>query len=79
MSDPVSEAVQQGFEDGELVVSWALVAEVLTTDGRRYLAHRAGDLSGDGPMIWSALGMLEAGVQVARDQLRDCTAPPDDE
>lgn len=78
MSDPISEAVQSGFDEGELIVSWALVAEVLTSDGRRYLAHRAGDVSGNGPMVWSALGMLEAGVQVARDQLRDCTAPSDE-
>lgn len=74
--DTIHDAVQSTLEDGELLTSWVLVAEVDHGNGR-YLQHRAGTVTGSGPMVWTALGMLQAGVRVAEAQLRDSTVPPE--
>lgn len=78
-------AAHQGLstltDDGEIVVKWVAVLEVMGPDDTHYLAHRAGcglDAS-DSPMIWDALGLLRAGVIQAEDQLSDLTMPPPDE
>lgn len=80
----VHEAIGALLEDDEFAMSWCLTIDVAGPDNTRYLAHRAGGGADgtDGPMVWTALGMLESSVQVARDQLRDCTADtidPEDE
>ena len=77
----VHEAIGDLLAEGEIAISWTLTVDVAGPDGTRYLAHRAGGGHDgtDAPMIWSALGMLRASVQVAEDQLRSCTEPPDDE
>ncbi len=75
------EAIGDILREGELAVSWTLTIDVASPDGTRYLAHRAdgGHDGQDGPMIWAAIGMLRASLQVAEDQLRDCTEDVDDE
>lgn len=77
----VHDAISALLDDGEIAVSWALTIDVAGPDDTRYLAHRSGGgIDGDEhPTVWSALGMLRAAVQVAEDQLRDCTYTPDDE
>lgn len=71
----VHEAIGALLDEGEIVVGWTLTIDVAGPDETRYLAHRAGGgIDGDdSPMVWTALGMLRASVQVAEDQLRRCT------
>lgn len=77
----VHHAIQGLLDEGEIAIGWCLTIDVAGPDDMRYLAHRAGGgVDGDdNPMIWTALGMLRASVQVAEDQLRDCTEPTDDD
>lgn len=77
----VHEAIGDLLDDGEIAIAWTLTIDVAGPDQTRYLAHRAGGGAGgtDRPMIWAALGMLRAGLQVAEDQLRECTIDTDDE
>lgn len=77
----VHEALGGLLDEGEMVVAWTVTIDVVGPDDTRYLAHRAGGgVDGDdGPMVWSALGMLRASVQVAEDQLRDCASGADDD
>jgi hypothetical protein len=77
----VHEAVGLMLDDGEIAVHWTLTIDVAGPNDTRYLAHRAGGgIDGtDHPMVWTALGMLRASVQVAEGQLRDQTLPPDDD
>lgn len=69
----IHEAVQESLEDGEALVSCVLVAEVSRPDGGRHLAHRATTVADDGMMSWTALGMLQAGVRVAEQQVAEAT------
>lgn len=71
----VHDAIGGLLDDGEIAVAWTLTIDVAGPDDTRYLAHRAGGgIDGnDSPMIWTALGMLRAGLQVAERQLEDCT------
>jgi hypothetical protein len=77
----VHDAIGELLDEGEIAIAWTLTIDVAGPDETRYLAHRAGGgFDGtDSPMIWTALGMLRASVQVAEDQLRDCTEPPDED
>lgn len=77
----VHEALGGYLDEGEIAISWCLTIDVAGADGKRYLAHRAGGGADgtEGPMVWAALGMLQASVQVAEDQLRDCTSDDDDD
>lgn len=77
----VHDAIGDLLDDGEIAIAWTLTIDVAGQDQRRYLAHRAGGgVDGsDAPMVWTALGMLRASVQVAEDQLRGCTEPPAEE
>lgn len=77
----VHEALAGYLDEGELAVGWCLTIDVAGQDDVRYLAHRAGGgFDGtDSPMMWTALGMLQASVDVARRQLADCTSSTDDE
>lgn len=75
------EAIGGLLEDGEIAVAWTLTIDVAGPDERRYLAHCAGGGHDgtDQPMMWAALGMLRASVQVAEEQLRDSTEDADGE
>lgn len=49
-------------------------------NGERYLGHRAGG-GHDGaetPATWTAMGMLAAGLEMAREQLLENSGPPDE-
>lgn len=74
------EAVGGVLDEGEIAIAWTLTIDVAGPDGTRYLAHRSGGgIDGtDHPQVWTALGMLRASLQVAEDQLRDCTVDEDE-
>lgn len=76
----VHEALKGYLDEGEIPISWCLVIDIAGPDEVRYLAHRAGGGhdGNDLPMAWHALGMLQAGIDLARDQLRAMVADPDD-
>jgi len=59
------------LDDGELAVGWMLVVDVVGSDDARYLAyHAGGGVDGeDPPMIWVAVGMLEAGLLATQHQM----------
>lgn len=77
----VHAGLQRFLDDGEIAVCWVLTIDVAGPDGKRYLAHRAGGgVDGtDNPMAWTALGMLTASADLARQQLADSSWPADDE
>lgn len=77
----VHEAMGLLLDDDEFALHWTLTIDVAGAEGRRYLAHRAGGGADgtDGPMVWTALGMLRASVGVAEAQLLDQTMDADDE
>ena len=82
MSDPrtaVHRAIGTMLDENEIAIAWTLTIDVAGPDSTRYLAHRAGGGADgtDPPMVWTALGMLRAGLQVAEDQLRECTGDAD--
>lgn len=77
----VHDALTAAFGPDEVVVGWVMVVEVAGPNGVRYLAHRAGG-GHDGlepPTAWTVLGMLESGVDSARDQLREMTVDVHDD
>lgn len=76
----VHEAIGAMLGEGEIAVAWVLTIDVAGADGSRYLAHRAGGGhdGGDGPMAWTALGMLETAAGTARAQLHDMTTELED-
>jgi hypothetical protein len=85
MADPkvaseVHDALRGYLEDGEIAVHWAVTIDICRPDGGRYLAHRyGGGIDGnDSPMAWVALGMLQAGADGARDQLREGSTDVED-
>lgn len=76
----VHDALKLYLDDDEIAVSWLLTIDVAGTDNVRYLAHRSGG-GADGteqPTVWTAVGMLKAGVLNAEDQLLDMTRDFDD-
>lgn len=75
------EAVGGVLGDGEIAIAWTLTIDVAGPNEARYLAHRSGGgIDGtDHPQVWTALGMIRASLQVAEDQLRDCTVDEDDD
>lgn len=77
----VHEALGAYLEDNEIAVGWVLTIEVLTDQNVHGLSHRAGGgMDGtDGPSAWTALGMLEASADVARDQMKAMTWEPSDQ
>ena len=77
----VHDALRAMLDEDELAISWVLTIDVAGPDGTRYLAHRAGGGADgtDKPMVWTALGMLEASVELAREQLLDATVDSDDD
>jgi hypothetical protein len=77
----VHEAIGGYLDEGEIVVAWTLTIDVAGPDNVRYLAHRAGGgIDGsDGPMVWTALGMLRASLGVAERQLEGCTVDPEND
>ncbi len=73
------EAISGLLKEGEIAVGWTLTVDVAGQDNVRYLAHRAGG-GVDGsqrPMTWTAMGMLQASLDAARDQLRESTTDAD--
>lgn len=76
----VHTAIGELLDEGEIAIAWTLTIDVAGSNQCRYLAHRAGGGADgtDAPMVWTALGMLRASVQVAEEQLRDCTEDTDD-
>ena len=67
----VHQAITGFLDEDELAVGWVLTIDVAGPDERRYLKHRAGGgVDGeDAPMVWTALGMLQAAVAAGADQL----------
>lgn len=62
--------------EGQVVTKWMVVVEISDPAGHRWLAHRGGTFDGLRPQAWDALGMLEASVEIAREQLRDMMRDP---
>lgn len=77
----VHEALKEYLDEGEIPICWTLTIDIAGPEGTRYLAHRAGGgLDGtDTPMIWTAVGLLKAGLRVAENQLDDITYTPDED
>jgi hypothetical protein len=77
----VHDAIGGLLREGEIAVGWTLTIDVAGPDDGRYLAHRAGGgIDGSSsPMVWTALGMLRAGAQVAEAQLAEGTVDHEDE
>jgi hypothetical protein len=71
----VHAALKKYLDEGEIAISWCLTIDVAGPEDVRYLAHRSGGgIDGtDVPMAWTALGMLQASADMARNQLRDMT------
>lgn len=77
----VQTAAQELINDGEIIVGWCIVLEVVRPNGDRYLAHRAGG-GQDGeqlPPMWTELGMLQAAANNVAADIRASTAPPGEE
>lgn len=72
-AEKIHEAIQDSLEEGAVLVQACIVAEVLATDGRRYLAHRATTVKENGMEPWTALGMLQASARVAEQQVLENT------
>lgn len=77
----VHEALRAYLDDGEIAIAWTLTIDVAGPDGIRYLAHRAGGGHDgtEGPVVWAAVGMLEASLNVAREQIAEMTSDLRDE
>lgn len=77
----VHDAIGLLLEEGEIAIHWTLTIDVAGPDDTRYLAHRAGGGADglDGPMAWTALGMLRASVGLAEQQLLEQTVDCDDD
>lgn len=77
----VHEAIGSMLDDGEIAVGWVLTIDVAGPDDVRYLAFRAGGGHDGttGPMAWTAAGMLQSSLDVARGQLVDMTVDPNDD
>lgn len=56
-------------QPGEIVTSWALVAEISRPDGGRHLAHRYGGVGEEVPYVWTVVGMLDVAKDAARADL----------
>lgn len=69
----IHKAVERSLPEGDALIGCVIVAEVSSTDGGRYLAHRATHIGSDGMMSWTALGMLQAATRVAADQVAATT------
>jgi len=69
----VHEALRDYLEDDEIAVSWVATIEVIKADGCHALLHRAGGgIDGSNhPTAWTALGMLTASSDLARQQIAD--------
>lgn len=72
-------AIQNILDEGEISVNWILTIDVAGPNDIRYLAHRSGGgVDGnDSPMIWHALGMINAAKVVAEKQVSDVTYSDD--
>jgi hypothetical protein len=77
----IQQAIQDSLDDGELVINWVLTVDIAGPDDMRYLAHRSGGgVDGtDHPMIWTALGMINAAKLVAESQAISATYGEDEE
>lgn len=77
----VHEAIGGLLDEGEIAIAWTLTIDVAGPGDTRYLAHRAGGGfdGNEGPMAWTALGMLRASMKVAERQLYETTEDLDDE
>jgi hypothetical protein len=77
----VHDAIGGLLDEGEIAVSWVLTIDVAGQGDLRYLAHRAGGGADgeDGPMAWTALGMLRASAALAEQQLLEGTRDADDD
>lgn len=75
----VHEAIRDYLGDGEIPICWVLTVDVAGPNETRYLVHRAGGgIDGsDNPTAWTALGMLEAGAILAKDQVLAFTVDED--
>ena len=85
MSDSPERAVHDALggmlDEGEIVMRWMLVIDVIGPDNTRYLSHRAGGGHDgtDKPAAWEAVGMLQASLDIARDQIREMTMDVDED
>lgn len=70
--EQVHRALTGFLADGDLLINWTVTMEV---EGQRvrYIEHRAGGgIDGtDAPYIWTIIGLLEAALASAHDQLAD--------
>jgi len=71
MSESIHNAIAGDLDDGELLVQWVYVADVIGPDGDRHIVTEGGSGAGggDGPTTWAALGLLHAAVAVTTDQV----------
>lgn len=80
--EALNSAIKEFLSEYEISISSVLVVDVANLNGKRYVAARYGG-GADGneiPMIWTAVGLLEAALLGAKDQLvKYTTDVPEDE
>lgn len=75
----VHEAAKQFVDEGEIVTSWTMVAEVARPDGNHLIYRSGGGFDGtDSPMHWAVIGMLRSSAVVAEQELIDDTSEADE-
>jgi hypothetical protein len=74
----IDDAIQGAFAEEGVVLGWHITVEVQPARGAgRYLAHRACDINGEQPHLWTAIGWLEGSLVSARRQLEEWTVDPE--
>ncbi len=78
MSEEIHNAIAGDLDDGELLVQWVYVADVIGPDGDRHIVT-AGGSGADGPTTWAALGLLNAAAAITNDQILNPEAYGDED
>jgi hypothetical protein len=65
----IHEAIAAELGDGDFLVQWVYVADVMAPDGTRSIVTEGGGGPDGGPAAWVVMGLLHAGVAIATDQL----------
>jgi len=74
----IDDVIQEAFAEEGVVLGWHVTVEVQSSRGMgRYLAHRACDVNGEQPQLWTAIGWLEGSLVSARQQLEEWTVDVD--
>lgn len=68
-------------DDTDLIVAWTVTAEIVRSDGNKYLMHRhGGGIDGDDRgTVWHVAGMIRAAQLDVEDQLQRMSVELDDD